>query len=143
VALSKAHEAAEVDYGDDLFGHVKDLNRRTLAILKQAEVSGDPRIALAAIREARSNTELLCRMLVAAEANKPPDSSAESVQEIVDKLKLLSLSEDGPPALTDGTTCDQSNGSTAEFDLKPGESHEEWVQRMVDLSIRSGENREG
>ena len=40
VALSKAHEAAEVNYGDNLFDHVKDLNRRTQAILAQAEVSG-------------------------------------------------------------------------------------------------------
>ncbi len=51
VALSKAHEVAATNYGDDLFSHVKDLNRRTLAILRQAEISGDPRTALAAIRE--------------------------------------------------------------------------------------------
>ena len=70
MALSKAHEAAEVNYGENLFDHVKDLNRRTQAILAQAEVSGDLRTALAAIRECRGNTELLAKMLVAAEAGK-------------------------------------------------------------------------
>lgn len=83
VALSKAREASTVDYGDDLFRHVKDLNRRTLAILEQAEVSGDPRTALAAIRECRGNAELLAKMIVAMEASRQAVSIPESITNIL------------------------------------------------------------
>jgi len=85
LALSKAHEAETVNYGDDLFNHVKDLNRRTLSILEQAEISGDPRTALAAIREARGNSELLCKMLVSAEASRKVESGSDTIANILQR----------------------------------------------------------
>ena len=48
---------------DDLLAEVRDLKARTLAILKATEQTHEHRTALAAIREARSNLELLARLL--------------------------------------------------------------------------------
>jgi len=48
---------------DSLLEQVSALHRRTLAILGNAEVEGEHRIALAAIREARNNLELLGRLM--------------------------------------------------------------------------------
>lgn len=62
-ALTKAQEAQEVAQADDLLGQVQNLQSRTLAILKTAEATGDLRIALQAIAQARNNLELLARLL--------------------------------------------------------------------------------
>ncbi len=48
---------------DSLLEQVSALHRRTLAILGNAEVEGEHKLALAAIREARSNLELLGRLM--------------------------------------------------------------------------------
>lgn len=61
--LAKAHEADEVAHADNLLGQVGDLQRRTMAVLEAAELSHEHRTALAAIREARSNLELLAKLL--------------------------------------------------------------------------------
>jgi len=55
--------AEEVAEADDLLGQVQDLQARTLAILEAAEGSNQHRTALSAIREARSNLELLAKLL--------------------------------------------------------------------------------
>jgi hypothetical protein len=63
--MAKAVEAREVhdlEHGDDLLDQLQFLNRKTLSILEEAEASGDRRVALAAIREARSNVELNARL---------------------------------------------------------------------------------
>jgi len=61
--LAKAHGAGEAARGDDLLADVRDLQGRTLTILKGAEEAKEHRTALSAIREARSNLELLARLL--------------------------------------------------------------------------------
>src|SRR5215211_4515073 len=61
--LVMARAAEEVAQADDLLGAVQDLQARTLAILEAAEGSREHRTALAAIREARSNLELLAKLL--------------------------------------------------------------------------------
>lgn len=61
--LAKAQEAQEAARADDLLAGVRDLQARTLAILEAAEEESQHRIALAAIREARSNQELLAKLL--------------------------------------------------------------------------------
>jgi hypothetical protein len=61
--LAKAHEAEEVAHAGDLLEDLKSLQRRTLAILEAAEETSQHRTALAAIREARSNLELLAKLL--------------------------------------------------------------------------------
>ncbi len=69
-ALVLASEAGQVAHADDLLAQVRDLQRRTLGILDGAEKAGDRRTALAAIREARGNLELLGRL--AGELNDRP-----------------------------------------------------------------------
>jgi hypothetical protein len=61
--LAKAAEAVEVADADDLLAEVRDLQARTLAILEATEETNEHRIALAAIREARGNLELLAKLL--------------------------------------------------------------------------------
>lgn len=62
-ALLKVQEAQEIDYGRDLFAQMKDLSERTLRILAKAEASDDARLALSAIKEARGNLELQCKVI--------------------------------------------------------------------------------
>ena len=61
--LVLAERAAEVAQADDLLGQMQDLQQRTLAILEGAESTKQHRTALSAIREARSNLELLAKLL--------------------------------------------------------------------------------
>ena len=61
--LVLAQEASEVAEADDLLDQVRDLQARTLAILEASEASREHRTALSAIREARSNLELLAKLL--------------------------------------------------------------------------------
>jgi hypothetical protein len=60
--LSKAHEAEEVSRADDLLRQVKALQGKTLSLLLKAEEAGELRTALAGIREARGNLELLAKL---------------------------------------------------------------------------------
>ena len=62
-ALSKAREAGELAEAEDLLEQVRSLHARTLAILEAAEGSSQHRTALSAIREARSNLELLAKLV--------------------------------------------------------------------------------
>jgi hypothetical protein len=61
--LVKASQAVDVAEADDLLDEVRDLHRRAYAVLDAAEQTGELRTALAAIREARGNLELLARLL--------------------------------------------------------------------------------
>jgi hypothetical protein len=61
--LVEAKQAVDVADADDLLGEVRDLQARTLAILEASEETSEHRTALAAIREARANLELLARLL--------------------------------------------------------------------------------
>jgi len=61
--LTKAHEANQISSADELLRQVQALHAKAMAILNTAEKSGDLRTALAAVREARGNLELLARLL--------------------------------------------------------------------------------
>lgn len=61
--MTRAHDAEEVASGDDLLAQIRNLHTRTLAVLGQAESTGDARTVLLAVREARTNLELLARLL--------------------------------------------------------------------------------
>jgi hypothetical protein len=61
--LVMAQAAEEVAQADELLGQIQNLQRRTLAILEAAEETRQHRTALSAIREARSNLELLAKLL--------------------------------------------------------------------------------
>jgi hypothetical protein len=60
--LVRAREAKEVTQADSLLEQVRTLQSRALSILDRADDSGDLKTALAAIREARSNLELLGKL---------------------------------------------------------------------------------
>jgi hypothetical protein len=92
-ALIKAQEAAEVNHGQDLFAHVQDLSRRTIAILEQAELANDPKTALSAIREARGDSELLAEMIVAMETVESAKDE-ERAQEIK-AIEIVLVNPDG------------------------------------------------
>lgn len=62
-ALAQAREAQEVAQADNLLGQVRDLQARALGILARAEKTGNLRVALGAIREARGNLGLLAKLL--------------------------------------------------------------------------------
>ena len=61
-SLAKSREAEEVSRADDLLRQLKALQAKTLALLLKAEEAGDLRTALAGIREARGNVELLAKL---------------------------------------------------------------------------------
>lgn len=61
--LAKSQDAQEVAEADDLLAQVQDLQARTLSILAAAEETRQHRTALSAIREARSNLELLAKLV--------------------------------------------------------------------------------
>ena len=61
-ALVQAKEAIDAAHADTILEQVRDLRDRALTILDTAENSGDLRIALSAIREARGCLELLGKL---------------------------------------------------------------------------------
>jgi hypothetical protein len=62
VKLAEAQAAAEAARADSLLDQVRALQAKTLGILDKAERAGDLRTAIAAIREARGNVDLLARL---------------------------------------------------------------------------------
>jgi hypothetical protein len=58
-----AEKAGEVAEAGELLAQVQDLQARTLSILEAAESTSQHRTALSAIREARSNLELLAKLV--------------------------------------------------------------------------------
>ncbi len=60
--LAKAKDAVDVAEADDLLSRLEALQSRTLAVLEAVEGTENYSIALAAIREARSNLELIGRV---------------------------------------------------------------------------------
>ncbi len=60
--LAKAREAEEASRADDLLKQVRALQAKTLNLLLKAEEAGELRTALAGIREARGNVELLAKL---------------------------------------------------------------------------------
>lgn len=60
--LARAKESAEVAQADDLLSQIQLLQSKALAILQQAERSGELKTALHGIREARACLELLARV---------------------------------------------------------------------------------
>src|SRR6476646_10333144 len=61
--LVKAQEAHEMAHADNLLMQLQWLQWNALSILDAARQVGDARTALAAIREARGNLELLAKLL--------------------------------------------------------------------------------
>ncbi len=86
-SLVKAHEAQEVAVADDLLSQARNLQARTLSILDAAEASGEHRVALSAIREARTNLEAMSRM--AGELQERPATTLVSSEWVTLRTTLL------------------------------------------------------
>ena len=72
--LALARDAERAARADTLLDRIEALHSRTLAILEATEQTHDHRTALAAIREARSNLELLAKVL--GELDEAPVTNA-------------------------------------------------------------------
>ncbi len=96
-------------YGDDLLGQLEYLNGKTLKILDEAEAMGDRRVALAAIREARSTIELNAKLcgqireqhlhlhghtMLSPEAAEQFIEAMATMQKVVGKLPKGDIRED-------------------------------------------------
>lgn len=62
VHLAQASEAADVAASDDLLGQMVELQAKTLRVLGALEQSGDHKLWLTGLREARGNIELLAKL---------------------------------------------------------------------------------
>jgi hypothetical protein len=91
-ALSKAQRLKIELSADNILSQILELQEKTLAILKNAEETGDPRTALSAIREARGNVELLVKTNYVL--NERPKTEAELEPRYV-FINLLTAKEDG------------------------------------------------
>jgi hypothetical protein len=60
--LVEARQAVEVAESTDLLARIESLQERTLELLHRAEQEGELRVALAGVREARQNLELIGRL---------------------------------------------------------------------------------
>jgi len=80
---------------------MRDLHRRTLALLDKAEASNDLHVALRAVREARDNLELLGRLDGSLDGPVAPASGNVIVQvQYIDKAIIQHSTT--PPALPTG-----------------------------------------
>jgi hypothetical protein len=66
---------------------IKRLNQKTLAILTRAEHERDPQIALAAIRESRSNLELIAKL--SGELRNPEANANEPLNIVITYVDAL------------------------------------------------------
>jgi hypothetical protein len=101
----EAREVRDVEHGDDLLGQLQFLNKKTLSILEEAESSGDRRVALAAIREARSNVELNAKLtgeLVERHAHLhghgalSPEAAEQFIEAMAGMKESLAVLRSGP-----------------------------------------------
>jgi hypothetical protein len=97
--LVQASKAEEVAQADGLLERVEALQARTLAILEATEETQDHRTALAAIREARGNLELIGE--VTKELNRTPQLNLEVHAEFLEVRALIVEALEPFPAARD------------------------------------------
>lgn len=92
-------EAEEAAQADDLLAQVRDLHSRTLTILEASELTPEHKTALAAIREARSNLELLGE--ITKEPNRTPTLKLQlnGLLSLEHRMGRWALSSSMPPRL--------------------------------------------
>jgi hypothetical protein len=110
--LVKAAEAREVVHGEDLLGQPLTLRDKTMSILNQAEATGDLRVALYAIKEARGCLELVGKVtgeLIERHAHlHRQDAPGELIEELLwaiketQRLQQEQFGELPPPKLLTG-----------------------------------------
>jgi len=87
VLLALARDAERAARADSLLDRIEDLQARTIAILEATEQTQDHRLALAAIREARGNLELIGE--VTKELNRTPTVNLQLNPEYLEVRALI------------------------------------------------------
>jgi len=108
--LIMVEKAEEVAQADDLLAQTQDLQRRTLAILEAAEEAKQHRTALSAIREARSNLELLAKLLGELD-DRPQVNVMVSPEWLELRAVIVTALEPHPEALRDVVGALESGGN--------------------------------
>jgi hypothetical protein len=108
--LVMAHAAKEVAQADSLLDQVRDLQSRTLAILEAAEETRQHRTALSAIREARSNLELLAKLIGELD-ERPTVNVLVSPQWLELRAVIVAALEPHPEALRAVVSALESGGN--------------------------------
>lgn len=85
--LVLARDAEQASRADSLLDRIEGLQSRTLAILEASENTGEHRTALAAIREARGNLELIGE--VTKELNRTPTLNLTLHPEYIEARTLI------------------------------------------------------
>jgi hypothetical protein len=85
--LALARDAEQASRADTLLDRIEDLQARTLAILEATEETNEHRTALAAIREARGNLELIGE--VTKELNRAPTLNLSLHPEYIEARTLI------------------------------------------------------
>ena len=108
--LVEASEALAVAEADDLLSRIESLQARTIAILEATEGTHDHRTALAAIREARANLELIGE--VTKELDRAPSLNLHLNPEWLQiKAVLITALEPHPAAKADVVRALEAVGS--------------------------------
>lgn len=94
-ALLKAQAVEEVADAGDLLAQVQRLHARTLSILSDAERRGDQRTALAAVREARGNLELVAKLYALLAVSGAGQTTIRIIDETVPIPAFERLEEGG------------------------------------------------
>jgi len=97
-ALTLAREAKRVAAADDLLEQVRYLQEHALDILAAAEKDGKLVVALAAIREARGNLELLCKLAGKLQENQTVNVLITNPDWLQLRSRLLKTLESYPEA---------------------------------------------
>jgi hypothetical protein len=93
--LALARDAEQVSRADSLLDRIEALQSRTLAILEESEQTQDHRVALAAIREARGNLELIGE--VTKELDRTPTLNLHLNPEWIELRTVIVGALDGHP----------------------------------------------
>lgn len=103
--LAQAAQTQETIHADALWAQAQDLHAKTLAALARAEKRRDERLLLSAVRESRSNLELLARLAGELQAAQVQVAVATTVDITAEKMKALDLLvgeiKQMPPVLRD------------------------------------------
>jgi hypothetical protein len=106
--LALARDAGKVSRADGLLDRIEALQSRTLTILEATQETGEHRTALAAIREARGNLELIGE--ITREVNRTPTLNLSVHPEYIEARTLIVRALDPYPQAKEAVARALKNG---------------------------------
>lgn len=91
-AIVKAGERREVSASNDLIGQLGELIETTKRALNRAEESGDDRLLLTAVKEARGNIETLAKIQIAL-VEQAKKTGRQEKREIIHKVVYMTADQ--------------------------------------------------